>query len=184
MQAQDNYRAAQKTAEDDKIERERKERLKQYPKPKEMSEKDDVGDYLEAFEANLRLREIPQETWGDHLYPLLNYNCRMAVQALPFEQRSDYAVVKPLLNKNCQHTVLYPGKQLLDGGKQAGESLRTTAIRLTKVATKYAPEKDADVVRRKMVMEIILRGLPEATANFVREKEITDLQEAMDNGCC
>jgi len=53
-------------------------------------------------------------------------------------------------------------------------------VRLIRLAKHYAPEEDGEVVRRKMVMEILLRALPKDTAKYVREKEPGDVFAAMD----
>lgn len=52
----------QEQAKRDREEKQRKERLKQLPKPQPMTFKEDIEDYLELFEANMIDREQPKET--------------------------------------------------------------------------------------------------------------------------
>lgn len=174
------FNLLQEQAKKDKEEKQRQERIKQLPKPQPMAFKEDIEDYLELFEANMIDREQPKETWGHHLIPLLNPNCKAAVQSLSSEEKYDYKVVSEVLQKTCQQNLTYPGQQLLEGGTKYGESLRASTVRLLRLARRYAPEEEGEKVRNKMVMEIMLRGLPEDTANYVREKEPSEAIAAMD----
>jgi len=109
----------QEQAKKDRKEKERQERLKQLPKPQPMTAKEDIQDYLELFEANMRDRELPKDTWAHHLLPLLNQNCKAAVSSLPIDTRYDYTAVTELILNTCVQTSRYPGQQLLEGGTMA-----------------------------------------------------------------
>jgi len=55
-----------------------------------MTLKEDVADYVEMFEANMKDQEMPKEAWAHYLLPLLNPNCKAAVVLLPLDHRYDY----------------------------------------------------------------------------------------------
>lgn len=82
--------------------------------------------------------------------------------------------------KSSRRLANSPGQQLLEGGTKFGESLRASTVRLLRLARRYAPDEEGEKVRNKMVMEIMLRGLPEDTAKYVREKEPSEAIAAMD----
>ena len=71
----------------------------------------------------------------------------------------------------------YPGQQLMEGDIKY---VRAAAVRLILLAKDYAPKEDGDVLRRKMMMEILLKALPKDTAKYVREKEPGDVFATMD----
>ena len=58
--------------------------------------------------------------------------------------------------------------------------VRAAAVRLILLAKDYAPKEDGDVLRRKMMMEILLKALPKDTAKYIREKEPGDVFATMD----
>lgn len=152
-----------------KEEREKKRRINALPKPQPMSLKEDVLDYLDTFVSNMEDREIPKLAWPSHLLPLLNASCRAAVASLPLEQKQDFDNLKDVLLATVYEGHRYPGQQLFDGQINSGESVRAACTRLLRLANRYAPEDDPEVVRNKMVMEIILRALPADAADYVRE---------------
>jgi len=134
----------------------RRETLNQLPKPQPMSSREDVQDYLDMFEDNMKARELAQATWAHHLLPLLNPTCKTAVATLPLEARYDYAVVKETLLSLCLSETRYPGQQALDIEAKARETLQGTMVHLTRLVKRYALEDDANVVRSKMAMELLM----------------------------
>ena len=158
----------------DKEERERPERIKLLPKHQPMSPKEDVADFLEMFKANMKDREIPKDSWAQHLLPLLNHNCKASTATLPIDQKYCY---REILLATCQQGLQYPGQQ---GSLTQGESFRASAVRLLRMAHRFLPEDDPEVLRRKVALEVILRAFPKEVASYVREKETNDLFTAMD----
>ena len=128
----------------------------------------------------MKEREQPKETWAHHLLPLLNHSCKTAVNSLPLDSRYSYKTISELILNTCQQGSRYPGQELLEGGVKHGETLRAMVIRLGKLASRYAPEDDATVVRDKFVLEIFLKSLPKEVAKYVREKEPTSACQAAD----
>jgi len=151
--------------------KERREKLKLIPKPQPMSSREDVEEFLELFEINMKDRDIPAEMWAHHLVPLLNSTCKTAIATMDMADKFHYPTLKDLLLATCTNTCKYPGRELLQGACKHGETFRATVLRLGKLAYKYAPEHDASTVRDKIVLEIFLATLPERARNYVREKE-------------
>ena len=120
--------------------------------------------------------EIPKLAWPSHLLPLLNASCKAAVASLPMEQKQDFENV--LLSTKGIGTLV---SNYFDGQINSGESVRAACTRLLRLANRYAPEDDSEVVRKKMVLEIILRALPADAADYVREKEPEELIQAADS---
>ena len=164
----------------DREERAKREALKAIPPPPAMAKDQDVADYLELFQDNMKSREIPKIAQAKHLLPLLNAKATIAISGLPAESKADIEVVTSTLLSTVYETTKYASKAYWQYTKQGGDSARTTVTKLLRLGRRFALGATPEETLDRITIEKFLQLYPAEVQAYCREKEPQTAYDAAD----
>lgn len=153
-------REAARRWKEEKVEKARKEALKAIPPPPPMTKDQDVADYLDLFQDNMKSREIPKLAKAKHLLPLLNTKATIAVSGLPPEDKANIDTLMETLLSIAYETTKYASKAYWQHAKQGGDSARTTMTKLLRLGRRFALAESPEKTLKRLTMEKFYSSIP------------------------
>ena len=160
--------------------RQRRETLKAIPSPPAMTAEQDLADYLDLFDDNMRSREIPRLAQAKHLLPLLNAKATIAISGLPADAKADIDRLKETLLSTVYDTTKYASKAFWQMTKKPGDTVRATAAKVHRMCKRFALTDSVEKILKKMSMEKLLQLFPAEVQAHCRDKEPQTLYETAD----
>ena len=148
------------------------------PKPnlKKLEETDDIENFLATFERVATQYRWPEEVWAPQLAGLLTGKAMAGYAALSAEDSRDYQRVKRTVLHRYDVNVETHRQRFRQDRRKTDESYREWICRITDHFDKWA--KDSTLTIREMViMEQVLKGVPDDLAVWLRERKPTSLDE-------
>ena len=148
------------------------------PKPtlQRLEERDDIEDFLDAFERIAKQQNWPEAVWATQVAGLLTGKALAAYTAMSAEESSDYQKVKRAMLHRYEvneetHRLCFRRER-----KWPEESYRAWIYRITDYFDKWMKDHKL-AVRDVMIMEQVLTNIPTEMAVWLKEHKPGSLDE-------
>ena len=149
------------------------------PKLAKLTDSDDIEAFLTTFERIMQAFEVAKKRWSYKLAPQLSGKAQQAYAAMERHKADDYEEVKKAILQRYNITEETYRQRFRSARRSEGETYQNLAFRLSDMAQKWTKECGTiEQLLDKMVMEQLLKSLPEETRIWVHERKPSTSDEA------